>query len=68
MIQLAPTDVERVDAARPTLQQTVGETAGRSADVEADPAGRIDREVVEGVLQLVATARDKPPPRPADAA
>ena len=35
------------------LEQAVGEAAGRGADVEADPAGGVDAEVIEGGGELL---------------
>jgi hypothetical protein len=38
------------------LQQAIGETAGRRANIQADPAGGIDLEAVEGGLQFETPA------------
>ena len=53
-------DVERDHARRAALEQDVREAAGRGADVERVPPGRVDPELVEGVRELVAAARDEP--------
>src|SRR5262244_1109507 len=46
-IHLAAPDINRDDAPRPTLQQTVGKPARRCADVEADSVGGFDLEMIE---------------------
>ena len=56
--QLSAAHVESIDAARAALQQTVGEAAGRGADVQADPPDRVDPEGIERSGQLLAAARD----------
>ena len=56
--ELAVAHVNGVDAGCAALQQAVGETAGRRANVEGDEARRVDGEVVEGVGQLDAAAAD----------
>ena len=56
--ELAAADVERIHARRATLQQHVGEPAGRRPDVEAHETGRIDPEGVQAGGELVATAAD----------
>jgi hypothetical protein len=50
--------VERHHASCPTLEQDVGESAGRSAEVEAVAPRHGDPERVEGVRQLHASAAD----------
>ena len=55
--ELAVADVDGGDPARAARQQNVGEAAGRSADVEAIAAARIEPERVERRLQLDAAAR-----------
>src|SRR5215210_752466 len=57
-VQLAVPDVEGDHPRRPSLEQDVGEAAGRRADVECVNAGDVDPERVERVRQLVAGARD----------
>ena len=56
-VELAPSDVDRVDARRSPLEQAVGEASGRGPDVETDPAARVEGEVVEGRRELDASAR-----------
>ena len=56
--ELSATHVESVDPARAALQQDVGETAGRRADVERDEPGRVDLEGVERGRELVTAAAD----------
>ena len=57
-VQLAVADVEGDHVPRAALQQHVGEAAGRGADIDAEPAGHVDREHVERVRQLDAAAAD----------
>jgi len=40
------------------MKQNVSETAGRSADIETAPAGRVDGKVGEGFFKLEAAARN----------
>ena len=47
-MELPPADVEGVDVAGAAGEQHVGEAAGRGADVEGDPAGRVEAERVQG--------------------
>ena len=56
--ELAPPDVDGVDAGGAALEQDVGEAAGRRADVEADEPRRVDAERVERGGELVAAAAD----------
>ena len=56
--KLSAAHVESVDARRAALQQDVREAAGRGADVERDPARRVDLERIERRRQLVAAAAD----------
>src|ERR1700730_4250210 len=56
--QLTVADVDCDHARRPALEEDVGETAGRRADIERGPAGRIDREGIERCRQLFSTATD----------
>ena len=58
-MQLGPPDVERADACRAVLQQTVGETAGRGSDVEAVLVVDSDGQNLEGVRELLTAARDE---------
>ena len=51
-------DVDRVDARGATLQQHVGEPAGRGPDVERDAAGRVDPEAIQPVRELDAAPRN----------
>ena len=57
-VKLAVPDVDRVHAPGSTLQEHVGEAAGRGAQVAADQIFRIELEVIEAVLQLESAARD----------
>ena len=57
-VQLPVADVERDHARGATLQQHVGEAAGRGADVQAVEPGDVDRERVERVRELVPGTRD----------
>jgi len=41
-VELAAADVDGVDAQGAARQQDLGESAGRGADVEADPARRVN--------------------------
>ena len=58
-VELAAGDVERDHPRRAALEQAVGEAAGRSADVEAVAARRVDAERVERVRELDPAARDE---------
>src|SRR5206468_3420281 len=53
-VELAHPDVHGVHAGGAALEQAVGEAAGRGAHVEADPAGHLHLEGVEGVGELLA--------------
>ena len=57
-VDLPVTDVERHDACGAALQQHVGESAGRRADVERLASGDVDLEGVERVGQLEPAAPD----------
>ena len=59
-VKLAVADVERDHASGAALQETVGEAAGRGAEVEAVLPRGIDPERVERVRELLAAARDEP--------
>ncbi len=50
-------DIDCVNTARATLQQDLRKSAGRSADVKADPAFWIDTKVVKRCRELHAAAR-----------
>src|SRR5882724_1498612 len=56
--QLPVSDIDGVDLGGAARQQHVGEAAGRGADVEPDAAGRVDGEMIEGMRELQAAARD----------
>jgi hypothetical protein len=56
--ELAAPDIDRVDPGRAALQQDIAEAAGRGASVEADPAGRIDPERIEGRGELATAPTD----------
>ena len=53
-MQLAVADVDRCDPRRSPLQQDVGESAGRRADVEGFAFGNGDLEGVERVPNFVS--------------
>src|ERR1035437_1130714 len=57
-IELTVADVERDDAGGSSLQQHVGEAAGRGADIEGAAAGGIHGEGLERVRELDAAAAD----------
>src|SRR5712691_2227625 len=57
-MQLAATDVDRVDAPGSAGEQDLREAAGRGADVETDAARRIEPEMLERGRELDAAARD----------
>ena len=44
LVQLAATDIDRIDASRATVQQHLRKSAGRGADIEADATLRIEVE------------------------
>ena len=58
-MQLSGAYVDGVDFAGTALQQAIGESARRRADVSADLAGDVDTESVESGFQLLAAAADK---------
>ncbi len=60
LVELRPADVERDHLGGAALEEDVGEAAGRGADVEAAPAGGIDAEGLERVVELLAAPRDEP--------
>ena len=57
--QLSASHVESIDARRTTLQQGVGESAGRGAHIEADTALDLHLERLQGGIQLLAATRDE---------
>src|SRR4051812_47442797 len=57
-MQLAVPHVNRINAGRSLLQQTVGEAARGGADISADAPCRVDVEGVERVRKLHAAAAD----------
>ena len=57
-IELAGSDVDRVDAGGAALQETIGESTGGGADIEADFAGDLNAEMIERRLQLQSAASD----------
>ena len=59
-MKLAVADIERDHARGAALQQHVGEAAGRCADVERVAPPDVEPELVEGVRELFAAARDEP--------
>jgi hypothetical protein len=61
--ELSASHVESIDARRTALQQDIGESAGRRANIEADPAGRIDVKGIQRRRQLLSAARDVARPR-----
>ena len=58
-MELPVADVERNDARRASLQQAVGEAAGRRSDVEAERSFDADPERVERVRELLTAPRDE---------
>ena len=56
--KLAVADIDGIDTHRAMVEQDIGEAAGRGADIEADPPGRIDAETLDAVGQLQAAARN----------
>ena len=57
--ELASTHVHGVDPGRASLQQTVGETPGRRAQIDSRQAGDVEVEMSERVFQLEsATANE----------
>lgn len=60
MVELAVADVERNDAVRSPLQETVGEPSGRSTYIDGAPSAYRDGELLDGVIELVPTPSDEP--------
>jgi hypothetical protein len=50
--------INRVDARRAALKQTIGKTARRRADVSADSVARINRERVERIFEFQSATTD----------
>ena len=57
-MHLAVADVDCRDMRGAALQQDFGKAAGRGADVETGPAGRVELEMVEPRGKLQGGARD----------
>ncbi len=55
---MTSSDVERVHAARASLEQDIGEATRRGPDVQRHETAWIDRERIEGRCELVAAAAD----------
>jgi hypothetical protein len=51
-VELPVGDVERHDGVGPGLEQTVGEAAGGSTDIEAETPARVEPEGLERVREL----------------
>jgi hypothetical protein len=58
-IELPVAHINGVDLRRTPLEQTVGEPARRTADVETDPSPRINRACVQRRIELLPTSADK---------
>src|SRR5581483_10917660 len=56
--QLIVTHINGPHTRRAVLQQTIGEAAGRSADIDADAVARIDMKLAERRFKLQAAATD----------
>src|SRR5437868_2402176 len=56
-IELAPPDVDRVNAGRAALQENIGEPTGRRADIDGDLSRDIEPDRIERARQLAAAAR-----------
>ncbi len=65
-VELSVPDVERDHVRGPTLQQAVGEPAGRGAGVERPPVTDVDVEHVECMIELVCATADEARRRPLD--
>ena len=50
-------DIDRVNPPRAARQQHIGKAAGRGADIECNPAGYVDAEMIERMGELDAAAR-----------
>ena len=59
-VELSRADIDGIDACGAALQQTIGESAGRRADIEADLASDIDAQNASSArIKLEAAAADK---------
>ena len=60
--ELARTHIDCMDALGPGLQQGIGESAGRGADIQADSTRHVDREVTQsgGQFQPATTDERRP--------
>lgn len=56
-MQLSPPRIQSVNLARALLQQAVGETTRRGADVHADFVANVDSEVAQSALEFKPSAR-----------
>jgi hypothetical protein len=56
--ELVGADIVGVDSGGAVLEEAVGEAAGGGTDIEADEAGDIDVEVVQGAFEFEAAAAD----------
>src|SRR5262249_17858083 len=59
-MKLSVPDVERDHAGGTALEEHVGEPSRGGADVETVETGRLDMERIQGVIELLAAARDEP--------
>src|SRR5207253_5244217 len=59
-VQLALAHIDRVHPDGAALEEAVGEAAGGRPDVQRDLAARVDAELVQGRVELLATARHEP--------
>ena len=57
-MQLPVPDIDRIDTRRTALQQHLGETAGRGADIERHNSGHEEPEMIQRGDQLEGAARD----------
>ena len=60
LVELITSDIDGDDTGRPPLQHTVGEPTRRRPDVDDTASGRIDAEVVERRIELLATSAHEP--------
>ena len=60
LVELIASDIDGDDAGRPPLQHTVGEPTRRRTDVDDTASSRIDTEVVERRIELLATSAHEP--------
>ena len=52
--------IDRENFCGTALQQTIGEAAGGSAEINRDEPAHVDSEVIECMIQLVPAAAEKP--------